>query len=134
MDSNKLFEYLLMSAQNVELSPSVEDKIVNIVFSDITENAAKYYDYSQAMQFSDGLSPLFGLIRESREEGFHEACVLDKHFDKLMISNGLSPKQYHRSLRVLRERGILISQPDRIRTRKKKKKNRPDSLYYIFKY
>jgi len=90
IDSKKLFDYLLKSAQNVEMSPTIENKIVDIVFSDITENSTKYYDYPDVVQYADKVSPLYGLIRESREEGFNEACILDKHFDKLMTSNGFA--------------------------------------------
>lgn len=134
IDSNKLFDYLLQSAQNIELSPTIENRIVEIVFSDITENATKYYDYPEVLQYADNVSPLYGLIRESRTEGFREACVLDKHFDKLMTSNGLSPKQYHKSLRILRERGILVTQPDRVKTNINISKNRPESKYFVFKF
>ena len=102
IDSNKLFEYLLNQAQSIELSPTTESRIIEIVFSDITENATKYYEYPEVLQYADNVSPLYGLIRDSRDKGFREACVLDKHFDKLMASNGLKERQFHRSLRILR--------------------------------
>ena len=134
IDSKKLFDYLLKSAQNVEMSPTVENKIVDIVFSDITENSTKYYDYPDVVQYADKVSPLYGLIRESREEGFNEACILDKHFDKLMTSNGFTKTEYNRSLRILRKNGVFISQPDRLRTKIPISRNRPESMYYVFKY
>lgn len=134
IDSNNLFNYLLQTAQNIELSPTIENRIVDVVFADVTANAGKYYDYTQALQFSDGLSPLFGIIRESHEKGFFEVCVLDVHFERLMKENGFAKTEFNRSLRVLRKNGFFIAQPDRLRTRIPLAKSRPDSLFYVFRY
>lgn len=133
-NSKKLLEYVLNLTEKIELSPTLDKRIVNLVASDVTENGNKYHDYQQALALIDSVSPIYGLIRESHEEGYHEVCVLDKHFDKLIRYSGVSKTEANRSLRNLRKNRILIAQPDRLRTRISLSRNRPESMYYVFKF
>lgn len=126
LNRDSLILYMLKTAENIEVSPSMESKILNMVFSDVTENAAEYYAFPEVKVYADKISPIYGIVRESREEGYQELGILDSRFYKLLKMNRISKTEARKALRSLRESGHLVAPPDRERVRIPLSESRPD--------
>lgn len=131
---DSLILYLLKTAESIEVSPTMETRILNLVFADVTENAAKYYSFPEVKMYADKISPIYGIVRASREQGYQEVGILDSRFDKLLKMNRIPKTEARKALRSLRESGQLVAPPDRERVKIPLSESRPNSLFYLFKY
>lgn len=129
-----LVNYLLRLSERIDLSPSMETRILNLVFADVTENGADYHDYPAVQTYADKARPIYGIIRESTEQGYQEVGIISSRFEKLLKDNRIPKTEANKALRSLRKSGHLIAPSDRVRVRITLSDSRPDSLFYLFRY
>ena len=128
--------YLFTITDRIVDIPSPEDELLSVVYEDFYKNLRNYNCSCRFIknQFGELSAPTscIGLVRNSKDDGCFEICVLQEHFKKLMLSSKIT--DYKKRLRKLRESGKLVAQKDRQIAEVSIVDKMPKSKVYIFRF
>ncbi len=128
--------YLFTITDRIVDIPSPEDELLSVVYEDFYKNLRSYNCSCRFIknQFGELSTPTscIGLVRNSKDDGCFEICVLQEHFKKLMLSSKIT--DYKKRLRKLRESGKLVAQKDRQIAEVSIVDKMPKSKVYIFRF
>ncbi len=135
-DIDTMISYLCKITDRIVDIPSPEDELLSVVYEDFYKNLRNYNCSCSLIneQFGEHSIPAscIGLIRNSKDDGFFEICVMQDHFKKLMSASKIA--DYKKRLKKLREKGVLVSQKDRQISEVSIVEAMPKSKAYIFKF
>lgn len=108
IDCKAMTSYIIKLLKRFTLETTPENKLLNILQEEVAVNKSKF-----AYNGSPSFGACIGAIDEN--DDFTDITVYQKEFESLMYRYGI--RDYKKSLKVLKDKGVLLPESDRLTTR-----------------